>query len=84
MLFAAAVRLRSVSSASSTTRRFRSRPLKRMPYPSVTWLLVIATIVCVRVRSNSEVLYLDLPPTRVEDVLVVFMPISRQMSEWPT
>ncbi|QKC98810.1 hypothetical protein EB231_32420 [Mesorhizobium sp. NZP2298] len=84
MLLAAAVRLRAVSSASSTTRRFRSRPLKRMPHLSVTWLFVIVTIMGARLRSHSEVLCPDLPPARVEDVLVVVMGIARPMSEWPT
>ncbi|RRH91917.1 NodA family N-acyltransferase [Mesorhizobium tamadayense] len=38
----------------------------------------------VRVRSTSPGVYLDLPPTRVEDVLVFVVPIGRSMSEWPS
>ncbi|GLS32298.1 nodulation protein A [Mesorhizobium albiziae] len=45
----------------------------------------LATMVSgVRVRSTHPDVYLDLPPTRVEDVLVVVMPIARPMNEWPT
>ncbi|TGQ19240.1 hypothetical protein EN860_021490 [Mesorhizobium sp. M00.F.Ca.ET.217.01.1.1] len=40
---------------------------------------------CVRSRTvQLRGVVSDPPPTRVEDVLVVFMPIARQMSEWPT
>ncbi|AMX98832.1 NodA family N-acyltransferase [Mesorhizobium ciceri] len=38
----------------------------------------------VRVRSTLADVYLDLPPTRVEDVLVVVVPIGRSISEWPS
>ncbi|ANN61856.1 NodA family N-acyltransferase [Mesorhizobium loti] len=38
----------------------------------------------VRVRSTLADVYLDLPPTCVEDVLVVVVPIERSMSEWPS
>ncbi|ANN60717.1 MULTISPECIES: hypothetical protein [Mesorhizobium] len=55
-----------------------------MPHLSVTGLLVIATIVGTRLRSPAEALYLDLPRTSVEDVLVVVEGIARPMSEWPT
>ncbi|WP_404294657.1 NodA family N-acyltransferase (plasmid) [Microvirga sp. RSM25] len=45
----------------------------------------LATIVPgVRVRSTQPDVYLDLPPTHVEDVLVVVLPILRPMSDWPT
>ncbi|WP_184878027.1 NodA family N-acyltransferase [Mesorhizobium sangaii] len=38
----------------------------------------------VRVRSTHPEVYPDLPPTRVEDVLVFVVPIGRSMSEWPS
>ncbi|NGO53312.1 NodA family N-acyltransferase [Allomesorhizobium camelthorni] len=45
----------------------------------------LATLVSgVRVRSTLADVCLDLPPTRVEDVLVVVVPIGRSMSEWPS
>ncbi|QKC98823.1 NodA family N-acyltransferase [Mesorhizobium sp. NZP2298] len=38
----------------------------------------------VRVRSTHPDVYLDLPPTRIDDnVLVLVLPIGRSMSEWP-
>ncbi|MEX3693946.1 NodA family N-acyltransferase [Paraburkholderia sp. BR14263] len=37
----------------------------------------------VRVRSTLPNVHLDLPATRVEDVLAVILPIDRAMSEWP-
>ncbi|MGY3610683.1 MULTISPECIES: NodA family N-acyltransferase [unclassified Bradyrhizobium] len=44
-----------------------------------------ATIVSgVRVRSTLPDVLLDKPPTRIEDVLIVVLPIGRSMSEWPT
>ncbi|EIM30627.1 MULTISPECIES: NodA family N-acyltransferase [Microvirga] len=45
----------------------------------------LATIVSgVRVRSTHPDVYLNLQPTRVEDVLVVVLPIGRSISDWPT
>lgn len=45
----------------------------------------LATILTgVRVRSTLADVYLDLPLTRVEEVLVVVFPIGRPMSEWPS
>ncbi|MFB9982597.1 NodA family N-acyltransferase [Mesorhizobium newzealandense] len=45
----------------------------------------LATIVSgVRVRSTQAEVYPDLPPTRLEDVLVVVLPVTRPMSDWPT
>ncbi|MPR13557.1 NodA family N-acyltransferase [Microvirga tunisiensis] len=45
----------------------------------------LATIVSgVRVRSTLPDVYLDLPPTRVEDVLAVVLPIGRPITDWPT
>ncbi|TCU01907.1 NodA family N-acyltransferase [Rhizobium sullae] len=45
----------------------------------------LATIVSgVRVRSTLADMRLDLPPTRVEDVLVVVVPFGRSMDEWPS
>ncbi|OWK25180.1 acyltransferase [Rhizobium yanglingense] len=38
----------------------------------------------VRVRSTLSDVYLDLPPTCIEDVLLVIAPIGRTMSEWPS
>ncbi|WP_084800017.1 NodA family N-acyltransferase [Bradyrhizobium sp. Ai1a-2] len=38
----------------------------------------------VRVRSTHPDVYLNLPPTRVEDVLAVVLPIARPISEWPS
>ncbi|MBP2238895.1 nodulation protein A [Sinorhizobium kostiense] len=38
----------------------------------------------IRVRSTRPVALLDLPPTRVEDALVVVLPIESAMSDWPT
>nr|CCC58445.1 N-acyltransferase [Bradyrhizobium sp. ARR781]CDY73098.1 N-acyltransferase [Bradyrhizobium sp. ARR338]CDY73159.1 N-acyltransferase [Bradyrhizobium sp. ARR703]CDY73169.1 N-acyltransferase [Bradyrhizobium sp. ARR780]CDY73187.1 N-acyltransferase [Bradyrhizobium sp. ARR836] len=37
-----------------------------------------------RVRSTRADIYLNVPPTRVEDVLVVVMPVAKSMSDWPT
>lgn len=36
-----------------------------------------------RVRSARPDIYLTVPPTRVEDVVVLVLPIARPMSEWP-
>ncbi|GLS36295.1 nodulation protein A [Mesorhizobium tianshanense] len=36
------------------------------------------------VRSTHPEVYPDLPPTRLEDVLVLVTPIGRPMSEWPS
>ncbi|PZV33464.1 NodA family N-acyltransferase, partial [Mesorhizobium kowhaii] len=45
----------------------------------------LATIVSdARVRSTRPEVYPDLPPTRLEDVLVFVVPIGRSMSEWPS
>ena len=45
----------------------------------------LATIVSdARVRSTHPEVYPDLPPTRLEDVLVFVVPIGRSMSEWPS
>ncbi|OWK25532.1 acyltransferase [Rhizobium yanglingense] len=45
----------------------------------------LATIVSgVRVRSTLADVHPDLPPTRIEDVIVVVVPIGRSMSEWPS
>ncbi|PRX17206.1 beta-1,4-N-acetylglucosamine oligosaccharide N-acyltransferase NodA [Paraburkholderia sp. BL18I3N2] len=45
----------------------------------------LATIVSgVRVRSTLREVHLDTPPTRIEDVLIVVLPIGRSMSDWPT
>ncbi|MGF6851633.1 NodA family N-acyltransferase [Paraburkholderia sp. CI2] len=45
----------------------------------------LATIVPgVRVRSTLREVHLDTPPTRIEDVLIVVLPIGRSMSDWPT
>ncbi|WP_456640541.1 NodA family N-acyltransferase [Bradyrhizobium sp. USDA 10063] len=38
----------------------------------------------VRVRSTLPDVYLNLPPARVEDVLILVLPIGRPISEWPT
>ncbi|RRH91923.1 NodA family N-acyltransferase [Mesorhizobium tamadayense] len=38
----------------------------------------------VRVRSTRPGVYLDLPPTRLEDVLILVSPIGRSMDEWPS
>ncbi|NGO52099.1 NodA family N-acyltransferase [Allomesorhizobium camelthorni] len=45
-------------------------------------LMTVVSGVCV--RSTHPQVHLHLPATRVEDVLVVVMPIARPMSEWPT
>ncbi len=37
----------------------------------------------IRVRSTLPNVHLDLPSTRVEDVLAVILPISCSMQEWP-
>ncbi|MGY8684595.1 NodA family N-acyltransferase [Bradyrhizobium sp. UFLA05-153] len=45
----------------------------------------LATIVPgIRVRSTLPDIYTNLPPTRVDDALLVVFPIARSMSEWPT
>nr|CAJ41281.1 NodA protein [Bradyrhizobium sp. C10-2] len=45
----------------------------------------LATIVPgIRVRSTLPDIYANLPPTRVDDALLVVFPIARSMSEWPT
>ncbi|MBA1139487.1 MULTISPECIES: NodA family N-acyltransferase [Mesorhizobium] len=45
----------------------------------------VATIVSgVRIRSTLADIYLDLPPTRVEDVLLFVVPIGSSMDEWPS
>ncbi|WP_061849654.1 NodA family N-acyltransferase [Bradyrhizobium sp. DOA1] len=45
----------------------------------------LATIVPgVRVRSTLPDIYPNLPPTRVDEALLVVFPIARPMSEWPT
>nr|CAD43942.1 acyltransferase [Cupriavidus taiwanensis LMG 19424] len=38
----------------------------------------------IRVRSTLSNVHLDLPSTRVEDVLVVVMPINSSLQEWPS
>ncbi|TIX86451.1 MAG: NodA family N-acyltransferase [Mesorhizobium sp.] len=38
----------------------------------------------VRVRSTRPDVHPDLPPTRLEDVLVLVSPIGRSMDEWPS
>nr|CAC80544.1 NodA protein [Sinorhizobium sp. ORS 1230] len=38
----------------------------------------------IRVRSTLPDARLDLPPTRMEDVLVVVLPVGSAMSDWPT
>ncbi|WP_280973095.1 MULTISPECIES: NodA family N-acyltransferase [unclassified Bradyrhizobium] len=38
----------------------------------------------VRVRSTRPDVYLNVPPTRIEEVILVVFPISRAISEWPT
>ncbi|ACL58907.1 NodA family N-acyltransferase [Methylobacterium nodulans] len=44
----------------------------------------LATIVSgVRVRSTLRDMRLDMPPTRVEDLLILVFPIGRPMSDWP-
>ncbi|MCP3380476.1 MULTISPECIES: NodA family N-acyltransferase [unclassified Bradyrhizobium] len=44
----------------------------------------LATIVQgIRVRSTLPDIYANLPPTRVDDALLVVFPIARPMSEWP-
>ncbi|KRR17577.1 acyltransferase [Bradyrhizobium lablabi] len=41
-------------------------------------------LIGVRVKSTHPDVYLNLPPTRVdEDVLVLVLPIARPMGEWP-
>ncbi|AFT90557.1 MULTISPECIES: NodA family N-acyltransferase [Paraburkholderia] len=37
----------------------------------------------VHVRSTLPNVHLDLPPTRIEDVLAVILPIGSPLSEWP-
>ncbi|UVC19253.1 NodA family N-acyltransferase [Mesorhizobium onobrychidis] len=45
----------------------------------------VATIVSgVRVRSSRPDAHPDLPPTRLDDVLVLVSPIGRSMDEWPS
>nr|WP_284272546.1 NodA family N-acyltransferase [Bradyrhizobium iriomotense]CDY73208.1 N-acyltransferase [Bradyrhizobium iriomotense] len=44
----------------------------------------LATIIPgIRVRSTLADIYANLPPTRVDDALLVVFPIARPMSEWP-
>lgn len=44
----------------------------------------LATILSgVRLRSTLPDVYLNLPATRIEEALVVVLPVSRPMSEWP-
>ncbi|ARQ13185.1 nodulation protein NodA 1 (plasmid) [Rhizobium etli] len=38
----------------------------------------------IRVRSTLPDARLDKPPTRVEDPLVIVLPVGRPMSDWPT
>ncbi|AVA24070.1 NodA family N-acyltransferase [Rhizobium sp. NXC24] len=38
----------------------------------------------VRVRSTLQEPRLDKPPTRIDDALVVVLPIARSMSDWPS
>ncbi|AJD43751.1 NodA family N-acyltransferase [Rhizobium sp. SEMIA 4085] len=38
----------------------------------------------IRVRSTLPHARIDLPPTRVEDPLVIVLPVGRSMSDWPT
>ncbi|AGB73493.1 MULTISPECIES: NodA family N-acyltransferase [Rhizobium] len=38
----------------------------------------------VRVRSTLQEPRLDKPPTRIDDALVVVLPIGRSMSDWPS
>ncbi|MUT27222.1 MULTISPECIES: NodA family N-acyltransferase [Mesorhizobium] len=45
-----------------------------------TWTLISG----VRVRSTRADMRPDLPPTRLEDVLVLVSPIGRSMDEWPS
>ncbi|WP_027144861.1 NodA family N-acyltransferase [Mesorhizobium sp. WSM3626] len=37
-----------------------------------------------RVRSTLRDVFAELPPTRVEDALVVVVPVARQIDEWPS
>ncbi|MFB9263057.1 NodA family N-acyltransferase [Bradyrhizobium erythrophlei] len=37
----------------------------------------------VRVRSTHPDVYLNLAPTRIDDALLVILPIARSISEWP-
>ncbi|MBB4396582.1 NodA family N-acyltransferase [Bradyrhizobium sp. ERR14] len=37
----------------------------------------------IRVRSTHPDVYPNLPPIRIEDVIVVVFPVGRSMSEWP-
>ncbi|MCW1754924.1 MULTISPECIES: NodA family N-acyltransferase [Rhizobium] len=46
--------------------------------------LPAAVLSGVRVRSTLPDAHLDLPPTRLEDVLVVVLPVGSAMSDWPT
>lgn len=38
----------------------------------------------IRVRSTRPEARLDLPPTRIDDALVIVLPVGRPISEWPT
>ncbi|MEI9412272.1 MULTISPECIES: NodA family N-acyltransferase [unclassified Mesorhizobium] len=45
----------------------------------------LATVISgVRVRSTLPDVHPDLPPTRLEDVLLLVSPIGRSMDEWPS
>ncbi|WP_394889844.1 NodA family N-acyltransferase [Mesorhizobium sp. AaZ16] len=45
----------------------------------------LATVMSgVRIRSTLADMRLDLPPTRVQDLLVFVMPIGRPIGEWPS
>ncbi|WP_445222734.1 NodA family N-acyltransferase (plasmid) [Bradyrhizobium sp. Pa8] len=45
---------------------------------------VASILIGVRLRSTHPDVYLNLPPTRVdEDVLVLVLPVSRPLGEWP-
>ncbi|MDK1376367.1 MULTISPECIES: NodA family N-acyltransferase [unclassified Sinorhizobium] len=37
----------------------------------------------IQVRSTLPVALLDKPPTRIEDALVIVLPVGRPMSDWP-
>nr|CAJ41201.1 NodA protein [Bradyrhizobium sp. FTA6]CAJ41273.1 NodA protein [Bradyrhizobium sp. Ppau3-41] len=38
----------------------------------------------IHVQSTHPDVYLNLPPTRIDDALVLVLPVGRSMSEWPT
>nr|CAD23496.1 putative acyltransferase [Bradyrhizobium sp. CBP90]CAD23498.1 putative acyltransferase [Bradyrhizobium sp. CBP70] len=45
----------------------------------------LATIIPgIRVQSTHPDVYLNLPPTRIDDALVLVLPVGRPIGEWPT